>query len=196
MWDQRFSEPHASYGTAPNVFLEAVAGRIPEGPVLVLGAGEGRDAVHLAGLGHAVTAMDLSAVGLANAVELAASRGLSLETLVADLADFELGESRWAGIVSIWAHVPPAIRQRVHAAVPAALRPGGVFILEAFHPEQLTAPGQGGPPVRAMLFDAATVRGELEGLSMELCQDVTRVVDEGRYHQGLSVTVQVLARRP
>lgn len=41
MWDQRYSEPYAAYGTTPNAFLLGVVGRIPPGPVLVIAAGRG-----------------------------------------------------------------------------------------------------------------------------------------------------------
>lgn len=194
-WDARYAEAHLAYGTAPNAFVAAVAGRVPEGPVLVIAAGEGRDAVFFAERGHAVTAVDVSAVGLRHAAELAEARGQRIETVVADLAAYPLGEGRWSAIVATWAHLPPPLRARVHAACVGALRPGGVLILEAYRPEHLQMPGKGGPAVAALLFDAETARRELDGLDFELCQDVQRHVAEGRDHAGLSATVQVLARR-
>lgn len=196
LWNERFSERYAAYGTEPNAFLSAVAGRIPDGPVLVMAAGEGRNAVHLAQLGHDVTAVDLSEVGLAHAAELAGERGVALHTVVADLAEFDPGEAAWAGIVTIWAHVPPPVRARVHAAVPLALRPGGAFVAEAYHPRHLDMPGIGGPPVADLMVTADAARRELDGLEFELCQEVDRHIAEGRLHQGLSATTQVLARRP
>ncbi len=196
MWNERYSERFASYGTEPNDFVRAVASRIPAGPVLVIAAGEGRDAVYLAERGHEVTAMDLSRVGLENAAKLATKRGVALTTVVADLADYELGDARWAGIVAIWAHVPPALRRAVFAASVTALRPGGVLILESYAPAQLTTAGKGGPPVAELLLDAETARRELAGLEIELCQETRRTISEGRYHLGLSATTQVLGVRP
>lgn len=134
LWNERYAEPFASYGTEPNDFLREVADRIPAGPVLCLAEGEGRNAVFLAGRGHSVTAVDLSDVGLRNARELAARHGVTIETVVADLATYDFGSARWAGIVSIWAHVPAAVRAGLHAACAWALRPGGVFVLEAYTP--------------------------------------------------------------
>lgn len=196
MWNERYAETFASYGTEPNDFLRAVADRIPEGPVLCLAEGEGRNAVFIAQRGHAVTAVDLSDVGLANAAKLAGERGVELTTVVADLAEFDPGEARWAGIVSIWGHVPPAVRSRLHAACVAALKPGGVFILEAYCPRQLERPGLGGPPDVALLMTADGLRKELSGLRFERCEEVDRDVNEGRYHKGPSATVQVLAFKP
>jgi SAM-dependent methyltransferase len=110
MWDERYSQEGFVYGTEPNEFLAAVAGRIPAGPVLSLGEGEGRNAAYLASLGHRVVAVDQSEVGLAKARALAADRGLTIETVRADLATFPIEPGAWAGIVSIFCHLPRSIR--------------------------------------------------------------------------------------
>ena len=194
-WDARYSEPGYAYGTAPNDFLRAMAGRIPPGPVLCLAEGEGRNAVFLAELGHAVTAVDASAVGLAKAASLARARAVGLETVHADLADFAIREGAWAGIVSVFAHLPPALRARLHSAVVKGLRPGGVYLLEAYTPQQL-AFGTGGPPDAELLMTADALRRELAGLELEICREVERDVVEGRFHSGRAAVVQVLGRRP
>lgn len=196
MWNERYAATFASYGTEPNDYLREVAARIPEGPVLCLAEGEGRNAVFLAARGHATTAVDLSDVGLANAAKLAAERNVTLTTVVADLGDYDLGEERWAGIVSIWAHVPIALRTRLHTACVRALRPGGAFVLEAYTPRQLARPGKGGPSDASLLMTPEALRAELSGLRIERCVEVEREVAEGLYHQGPSTTVQVLAFKP
>jgi len=60
----------------------------------------------LAGLGYDVTAVDSSAVGLEKAQKLAAAKGVTITTEVVDLADYELGQDQWQGIVSIFCHLP------------------------------------------------------------------------------------------
>src|SRR3954468_7368813 len=106
MWDERYSQPGFAYGTEPNEFLAAAAGRIPTGPVLSLGEGEGRNAAFLAGLGHRVRAVNQSEVGLAKARRLAADGGRTIETVCADLAEFPIEPGVWAGVVSIFCHLP------------------------------------------------------------------------------------------
>lgn len=193
MWNERYSDAFAAYGTEPNDFLREVADRLPKGPVLCLAEGEGRNAVFLAERGHAVTAVDQSEVGLENAKKLAAERGVTIATEVADLAHYDLGDAKWAAIVSVWAHVPPAIRLPLHAACVRALRPGGAMVLEAYTPRQLERPGVGGPPVAELLMTPESLRDELAGLRFERCEEVDRDVQEGRYHRGPSTTVQTLA---
>ena len=52
---------------------------------------------------------------------------------------------------SIFCHTPAELRRRVHRAVVAGLRPGGVLILEAYTPRQLEF-GTGGPPVVELMI--------------------------------------------
>jgi SAM-dependent methyltransferase len=193
-WNSRYTAPHYVYGEEPNGFLASMASRIPAGPVLCLAEGEGRNAVHLAQLGHQVTAVDLAASGLAKARQLAALRGVEIETVVADLSDFEIKPGAWAGIVSIFAHLPAAIRRRVHAQAMLGLRPGGVFILEAYTPAQL-AFDTGGPKSPELLMDMASLREELTGLDFLILRETERNIIEGDYHTGHSAVVQVLASR-
>jgi SAM-dependent methyltransferase len=163
MWDERYSQPGFVYGTEPNEFLASVAARIPIGPVLSLGEGEGRNAAFLASLGHRVLAVDQSEVGLAKARRLAADRGLTIETCVADLANFSIEPESWTGVVSIFCHLPRHIRVPLYASVVRGLRPGGVLVLEAYTPRQLER-DTGGPKDPDMLMTRAALEEELAGL--------------------------------
>lgn len=197
MWDQRYSEPGFAYGTEPNDFLRENAElHLPAGgAILSLAEGEGRNAVFLAKRGFRVTGVDGSAVGLEKARKLAAQHGVELQTVVADLADFDLGVDRWDGVVSIWCHTPSALRTRLHRAVVAALKPGGVLLLEAYTPKQL-GHKTGGPPVSDMLMTASALREELAGLDLLVADEKEREVHEGKHHEGMSAVVQVVARKP
>jgi SAM-dependent methyltransferase len=196
IWDERYSQAGFAYGTEPNEFLAAVAGRIPVGPVLSLGEGEGRNAAYLAGLGHRVVAVDQSAVGLDKARRLAADRGLSIETVCADLEEFPIEPEAWAGIVSIFCHLPRRIRRSLYAAAAEGLRPGGVLVLEAYTPRQIGR-GTGGPQDPDMLVTLAGLTEELVGLEFAHARELDREVHEGEYDTGVASVVQVIGlRRP
>lgn len=195
MWDERYGQEGFAYGTEPNDFLVEVIDRIPAGPVLCLAEGEGRNAVFIAARGHEVLAVDQSPVGLEKARRLASERGVTIETRASDLAAFEFEPGRYAGIVSIWGHLPPAVRKIVHAKCVEALAPGGVMVLEAYTPEQVER-GTGGPPDPAFCMSAHTLREELKGLDFELLVERERQVAEGKYHNGTSLVVQMVARKP
>lgn len=87
--------------TEPNAFLKEHAQRLA-GPVLSVAEGEGRNAVFLASLGLEVLGVDGSTVGLAKARRLAEAKGVSIDTLVVDLADYEPPAAAFGAVVSIF----------------------------------------------------------------------------------------------
>lgn len=195
MWDERYSQASFAYGTEPNEFLASAAERIPVGPVLSLGEGEGRNAAYLAGLGHRVVAVDQSEVGLAKAKRLAADRGLLVETVCADLAAYHIEPGAWAGIVSVFCHLPRRVRLPLYAAVVQGLRLGGVFVLEAYTPKQIGR-GTGGPQDPDMLPTLVELTEELAGLEFVHTREFDREVREGAYHTGVASVVQIIGVRP
>lgn len=194
-WDERYSEADLPYGAAPNDFLAQVEPRLPRGRALCLAEGGGRNAVFLAERGFAVVAVDLSAAGMDRAARLATTRGVTLTTVVSDLAEFPIEPGSWDVITALWCHVPQPLRGQVHRAVASGLRPGGMFVLEAYTPRQLQRQS-GGPRSAEMLLSLAELREELAGLELLEASEREREVHEGVYHNGLSDVVQVLARRP
>jgi SAM-dependent methyltransferase len=195
MWDQRFGAEGYAYGAEPNDFLVEQAGLIPDGPVLCLAEGEGRNGVWLAERGHAVTAVDFSSAGQRKAAALAAARGVSLDYQLADLSLYEPAVGAYAGVVSIFCHLPAAIRRVMYARAARALAPGGVIVIESYTPAQL-AYGTGGPKDVALLVSLADLRAELDGLELVVAREVERDIHEGALHGGRSAVVQVVARRP
>lgn len=190
MWDERYNAEEYAYGKEPNDFLVEVIAQIPKGRVLCLAEGEGRNAVYLAEKGCRVVAVDSSAVGLEKARALASERGVTIETVAADLADFEIEPESWDAIVSIFCHLPPAIRKGLHKKAVCGLRSGGVFVLEAYTPRQLLLK-TGGPPQEELMMELETLRTELNGLEFRHAVEVEREIHEGRYHRGRGAVVRV-----
>ncbi len=195
VWDTRYAGAVYMYGTTPNDFLRERAGALPAGGrVLCLAEGEGRNAVFLAERGFTVTGVDGSKVGLEKAQRLAQERGVTIETVVADLREYDLGRSRWDAVVSIWAHLPPDVRAALHPRIVEALVPGGVLLLEHYHPKQVGY-GTGGPPDPAMLVTRADLERDFAALEVVHAFEGERVVGEGTGHQGKSFVTQLVARR-
>jgi SAM-dependent methyltransferase len=198
MWDQRYNEEGFAYGTAPNDFLKSEFLKIPKGgKVLCLAEGEGRNAVFLAKKGYLVTAVDQSPIGLQKAERLAHKYGVKISTIVTDLADYHFGHEMWDGIVSIAAHVPPLLREKLHGQVATSLRNKGIFILEAYTERHIEMDGIGGPPAskKDLFMSIDQLRYELHGLDIMIGEEVEREISEGKYHQGKSAVVQVVAEK-
>jgi SAM-dependent methyltransferase len=192
MWESRYATDEYVYGTAPNDFLAASVADLPPGRALCIADGEGRNGVYLGSLGHTVTSVDMTESGMAKAARLAETRGVALTTVVADLADYDLGEHRWDLIVSIFAHMPPDIRGRVHGNIARALAPGGRLVLEAYTPEQIGR-GTGGPKTPELTMTLDGLRDELTEMDFVSGQETVRSVIEGPGHTGEGAVVQVVA---
>lgn len=194
-WDERYARDEYLFGTEPNDFLAEIAPRVPAGEVLCLADGEGRNGVFVAGLGHRVTSVDASSVALEKARKLAAGRGVAIETVVADLNHYDMGEDRWDCIVSIFFHMPPDMRRSMHEKVARALRPGGHLILEAYTPKQIEY-RTGGPPIAERLMTLALLREDFPNLEFLHAEEKERDVYEGVGHAGHAAVVQLFAQKP
>ncbi|MEM8862481.1 MAG: class I SAM-dependent methyltransferase [Chloroflexota bacterium] len=194
MWDERYSKDEYVYGKDPNDFLAQHYGAIPKGKVLSLAEGEGRNAVFLAKQGYSVTAVDSSQVGLEKAGKLAEENGVELELIHADLAEFDLGIAQWDGVVSIFCPLPSALRKEVHKKVADGLKPNGVFLVEAYRPEQL-AYGTGGGRSAETMMTKESLSQELSALKFTHLLELERNVVEGIYHTSLAAVVQAIAKK-
>lgn len=194
LWDQRYSEKEYVYGTDANDFLREYAVSLPPGKALCLAEGEGRNAVWLAENGFTVTAVDASSVGLEKASRLAKKRGVQIQTIHTDLADFTIQPNQWDLIISIFAHTPPEVRNKIHKQVVNNLKKEGIFLLEAYTPLQLDYQ-TGGPPTADLMMDLDTLKNELQGLVMLHGRELVREIHEGKLHQGQGAVVQIIAKK-
>ena len=201
-WDTRYGGAATApfyYGTAPNDHLTRCEPNLPRGSkILCLAEGEGRNAVYLASCGHSVTSVDLSPVGVQKTLALAAQHGVTVDARVGDLAQFEFTPATWDAVVSIWAHVPRALRASLHASVVTSLKPRGVLIFEAYSPRQLelvaAGSAKGGPGSVDLLATLADVTDELRGCDVDGVER-DREVNEGEGHAGVSAVTQLVATK-
>ena len=195
MWDERYQTPEYIFGDQPCQWLIMNQHRLPtSGRALALGDGEGRNGVFLAQLGLQVTSVDLSEVGLSKARDLAHERGVSIQTVKADLEHYEINPESQDLIVSIYCHLPDAIRKRVHSRAEEALKPGGLFILEAFHHSQLKYQS-GGPKTTDLLYDLEALTGDFQSLQILEALDGLCYLDEGARHSGLGHIVRLVLQK-
>lgn len=192
-WNDRYSDEEFAYGTEPNTFLVDNVGLLSS-PVLSVAEGEGRNAVFLASRGLKVHGVDGSQVGLAKAQALASEKGVTIQTEVTDLLSFEPKENVYSSIVSIFAHLPSAIRSRLCPLLERSLRKGGILILEAYSEAQLGR-GTGGPPDRDMLMSPAKIEQEFPNCEPILLHEIERDVCEGKFHTGVASVVQFIGRK-
>jgi 2-polyprenyl-3-methyl-5-hydroxy-6-metoxy-1,4-benzoquinol methylase len=195
-WDQRYSSSDFMFGTEPNRYLQSQAWQLRPGmTALSVADGEGRNGVWLAQQGLDVLSIDLSAVGLAKAAQLALQRGVPLKTEQCNLLTWDWPVAAFDVIASIFVHLPTTQREIVHGKMASALKPGGLLILESYNPCQLTR-SSGGPSNIDMLSTPQTLQHEFATLTtIELLEGIA-LLDEGPLHSGISEVVRLLARKP
>ncbi len=194
-WDARYGEEGFAYGITPNTFLTTFADTFKAGQkVLVIGDGEGRNGVWLAEQGCSVVSVDSSRVGVEKAQNLANEKGMKVDTVCADLNDWDWPESEFDFVVIIYVHFPPDVRALLHDKVVLTLKPGGQLIMESFTPEQLNYTS-GGPPVLEMLYTAEMMKADFKLLEIQQLEECITELNEGKYHCGEGAVVRLIAKK-
>jgi len=199
MWDARYEPETYAYGEAANAFLVAQAPRLEPGMrALVPGDGEGRNGVWLAQQGLIVDTLDLSAHGVAKARRLAAARGVSVNAAQADALAWAWPRETYDVVALIYLHLAADDRRFLHGRALAALKAGGLLILEAFRPEQLNAQAagaRGGPREARLLYSVADLAADFAGQDILELAEASAVIEEGALHVGASEIVRAVVRR-
>ena len=193
-WNEKFANTDYAYGTEPNDFLASAVTNLQRGATLSLAEGEGRNAVWLAQQGFTVSSVEQSEKGVAKTLRLALQRGVIVMAERGELETFHIQPNSWDLVVSIYAHTPQELRRKLHRQVVAGLKPGGVFVLEAYTPAQIPN-NTGGPKDASLMPTAELLRSELAGLVFDHIEEVERDVVEGSLHTGTAHVVQVVAHR-
>ncbi len=184
-WESRYRAADFEPNREPVPFLAAEARRLKPGRALCLAAGAGRNAVFLAELGFAVTAVDIAPAGLAWCRRLAAERGVEVETVAADVLSFDAGADSWDLVTNLYFN-EPAVFPRVRSA----LRSGGHFLFQTYARAQT---GLGwGPRNPDHLADPRELRLAFAGWEVLRFAEKVNRLEDGRQE----AVVQLLARKP
>ena len=192
-WDQRYSASPQVFRAEPDHTLVQLAGSLPAGRAVDLGAGEGRNSLWLASLGWATTAVDASGVALSRLEANARAQDLHVRTVVADLVPYieaAVAEGEHFDLV-VMAYVHPGSDSRpaLLGAAASAVAPGGHLFVVGHH---LASLGKAGPPDPDRLYVEDDVRSAVTGLEL-LRLDVRGGVSDVDDH---GTDLVVWARRP
>lgn len=196
-WNSRYAQDGYLFGEAPNAFLQSQAARLAPGmTALAIADGEGRNGVWLAERGLTVTTTDIAPLAVDKARALAARRGVEIDARLADLDAWDWPTDAFDVVVGVFIQFsPPAARERVFRAMKAAVRPGGLILLQGYRPEQI-AYGTGGPGQVENLYDEALLRAAFGDFDILRLASHDSVLTEGAAHNGPSALIDLVARRP
>ena len=166
----------------------------PEGKVLVVGDGEGRNGVWLATKGFDVTSVDYSPVAIDKINQFAKKCGVKVNAVCADLNAWDWPKEEFDAVVAIYLHFPSATRTGMHHNMIDALKPGGKVIIEAFNKAQLDYPS-GGPQVPDMLFSEEELKSDFLKVNINEIYEKIVYLNEGKYHVGDGAVVRLIAQK-
>jgi SAM-dependent methyltransferase len=192
-WNRRYAQKELLWTAQPNRLFAAEAGSLRPGRALDLACGEGRNAVWLAEQGWRVTGVDFSDVALAKAAELAASRAVTVDWVLADVVEYEPEPHGFDLVAVLYLQLPAGELARAIRSAARAVGSGGTLLVLGHDSTNLTE-GHGGPRDPAVLFTPDDITVELDDLVVERAEKVRRTValDEG---EAVAIDAFVRARR-
>jgi len=195
-WNERYASSDYLFGESPNEFVRAAANHLADGQsVLCVADGEGRNSVWLAERGLRVTAFDFAQNAVDKARQLAQRRKVSVDFHVADIETWRFEAARYDAVVAIFIQfLGPKARDDVFARMQSAVKPGGLFLLEGYRPEQLQY-RTGGPGVIENLYTREWVEHAFADWQVLLLREYDAVLHEGTRHSGMSALIDVVARK-
>jgi len=124
-WEQRYRAGERVHDGRPSAVLARWVHLVRPGRALDVATGLGRNALFLASRGFEVDAVDISPTALAKAADLARRRGLGVRWIEADLDTYRVPPARYDLVV-----VSFFLTRRLVPALKAAVRPGGLMVME------------------------------------------------------------------
>ncbi len=194
-WNDRYSKEEFIYGKEPNKFFEEEVNKLNPGKILMLGEGEGRNAVYAASLGWNVDAVDQSEAGKIKAMQLSSERKVNINYYVEDLYSYTPKQNHYDAAAFIFLHLEESLRSIVFKKAIDSLKPGGKIIFEAFEKEQIKN-NSGGPKSIELLYLLKDVIEDFIDLDFEKLAKEKIVLNEGKGHEGEGVVIRFVGVKP
>lgn len=194
-WDERYSSIEFVYGTEPNIFFKDELDKLKIGNILLLGEGEGRNAVYAAANGWNVDAVDFSMIAKEKALKLAEENSVSINYEITDLSEYKPKLNYYDSAAIIFLHLNPIIRSDVHSKIVASLKSGGTLILEVYEKEQL-GKDSGGPQNINMLYSKEELKDDFVKMNIIVLEKKIVTLNESEQHSGEAVVLRLIAVKP
>lgn len=198
-WDERYQQEEYVYGTTANVFFKEQLASLSAGSILLPAEGEGRNAVHAAMKGWAVTAFDLSETAKDKANDLAKQQGVSIAYQVGSLEELNFEEHSFDAIGLVYAHFVANKREEYYQQLSRYLKPGGTLIFEGFAKSNLPLtkenPRIGGPREIELLFSVEEIKAAFATFNIELLEEVQVELNEGLLHCGTGSVIRFVGKK-
>ena len=149
-YDELYKSDKLYWGTTPSKTCDQLIEFYPakdKAKLLVLGCGEGRNAIYLAKHGYEVRAFDLSPNGIEKTKKLAEKAGVGVEAFVADIREYRLTEPVDLIFCTGALHyLEQKIRSELLENYKAQTNSGGLHVLSVFTDDPSVEPAPDADP--------------------------------------------------
>lgn len=192
-WDERYSNKNYVYGTKPNQFFKEQIDKLKLGKILLIGEGEGRNAVNAAKLGWQVDAIDSSSVAQSKALKLAEQNKVSIHYHVTDIHSYNFPPCTYDTLAIIFLHINESAAESeiLYKKLNYTLKKGGKVILELFSKNQL-GNKSGGPKDISLLCSVEQIQKYFPNLKHEILREENIMLSEGEFHQGEASVIRYI----
>jgi cyclopropane fatty-acyl-phospholipid synthase-like methyltransferase len=137
-WKNLYEQNETVWGEKPDYLLMDIAPSIPQGKVLDLGMGEGRNALFFARQGYDVKGIDVSAAAVQHCLERAKALQIPIQAEAANMLDVENEPDSLALVISTMAlqFMKQSESAQVLRNTQRWLQPGGMVYLTMFSTEE------------------------------------------------------------
>ena len=131
-WEDKYSIRSLADVPRPAAFLRKHADMLgTAGTALDIAMGAGQNAVFLAQRGFAMTGVDRSQAACDHARQLAAHRGVAINTVAADMLDWQFPENQFDLIIDFY-----FLERALAPRIMAGLKKGGLLVFETYTLDQ------------------------------------------------------------
>ncbi len=193
-WDVRYSNEEFIYGKEPNSFFKEQIDKLQPGKLLMLGEGEGRNAVYAAKKGWRVDAFDFSSAAKKKALNWAEQNNVVLNYTVSNLIDYTPKNEFYDAAGLIFIHLNPENSHIVFHRLSEALVPKGKIIMEVFSKNQL-GKTSGGPQDLSVLYSVDEIKNYFYLLNIIKLEERTVLLNEGKHHAGEACVISFIGEK-
>jgi SAM-dependent methyltransferase len=151
--------------------------------------------VWLAKQGMLVTGFDVSDIALAKAKQFAEENQVSINYSLSDVDGYDWQSHKYDAVAGIFIQfADPEMRARIFQQVQQTLKPGGIFILQGYTPQQLQYK-TGGPSLIEHLYTEEMIRDLSPGFEILDLRCYEKELSEGPRHTGMSALLGLVSKK-
>ncbi len=193
-WIERHAAAATAWDTTPNQFVEAACRPLRPGTALDVGAGDGANAIWLAGRGWRVTAVERETVAVGRIQSRSALLAHPVDAIIADAVSYRPRPGAFDLVLLSYLQLPEHQLRRVLANCVPGLADGGRVLVVGHDASNLDS-GWGGPGDPDVLTTPERLAGLLANLGLEVrrAEVVRRTVpNDVGFHTALDHVVEAV----